>query len=157
MGRYDMSHPSAIGARLATPLLRWCALLLLCAAYLQGGFTKLIDLEGALAEMRHFGLTPPLPFAVATIVLEIAASLAILVGYYRWLAALALAAFTFAATLIANRFWDADATEQFAMMNSFFEHLGLIGAFVLVAWYDLRAAAPNGGGESAGVQHRSAA
>ncbi|MBM0108562.1 DoxX family protein [Steroidobacter sp. S1-65] len=118
------------------------ALLLLCAAYLQGGFTKLIDFEGALAEMHHFGLTPALPFAVATIALELAASAAIVIGFYRWLAALALAAFTLAATLIANRFWEAAPVEQFAMTNSFFEHLGLVGAFLLVAWYDLGAATP---------------
>jgi uncharacterized membrane protein YphA (DoxX/SURF4 family) len=102
--------------------------------------TKLVDFDGAIAEMQHFGLRPPLLFAIATIMLEIAASVAILLGYYRWLAALVLAAFTVVATLLANRFWAAAPAEQFAMMNTFFEHFGLVGAFLLVAWYDLRAA-----------------
>jgi len=53
------------------------------------------------------------------------------------LGALLLAAFTLAATFVANRFWDAPAPERFAMANAFFEHLGLVGGFVLVAWYDL--------------------
>lgn len=56
-----MTQPTMLAASLATPLVRWCGLLLLCGAYLQGGF-------------------------------------------------------------------------------SFFEHFGLVGAFLLVAWYDLRTA-----------------
>lgn len=137
-----MAPAKAFAVRLAVPIVQRAALLLICAAYLQGGFTKLFYFDGALTEMHLLGLTPALPLAVATIVLEIAASAAILVGYHRWLAAVALAAFTLAATLIANRFWDAVPAEQFAMTNSFFEHLGLVGALLLVAWYDLRAATP---------------
>ena len=29
--------------------------------------------------------------------------------------------------------------ERFAVENSFYEHLGLAGGFLLVAWHDLRA------------------
>lgn len=121
-----------------TPLIRWLCLLLLCGAYLQSGVVKIADFSGAMAETQHFGLTPPLLFAVATIVLEIAASVAILLGYYRWLAAFALAVFTGVATLLANQFWAAAPDEQFSMTNRFFEDFGLVGAFLLVAWYDLR-------------------
>jgi len=120
---------------------RWLyriALLLLCAAYLQGGLVKLIDFSGAVAEMRHFGLSPATPLAAATIVLELGASLMIVTGFGRWLGALALAAFTLAATFMANRFWSAPPESQFMMANAFFEHLGLIGGFLLVAWHDLR-------------------
>ena len=99
---------------------------------------KLIDFPGALGEMHHFGLEPAGPLAVATIVLELGASLAIILGYWRWLAALALALFTLSATFIANRFWEVPQPERFMVMNGFFEHLGLIGGFLLVAWYDLR-------------------
>jgi len=52
------------------------------------------DISGAIAEMNHFGLTPAMPFAVATILLELGASVLILTGFYRWLGALALAGFT---------------------------------------------------------------
>lgn len=113
-------------------------MLALCSAYIQGGLTKLFDLAGAIAEMNHFGLTPALPFAIATIVLELAAPLAILSGKHRWLGALALAGFTVMATFVANRFWELPPPERLMMANAFFEHLGLAGAFVFVAWHDLR-------------------
>ena len=99
----------------------------------------MIHFDAAIGEMNHFGLSPAVPFAVATLVLELGAAILILIGYYRWLAAVALAVFTFAATFVANRFWDVPEPERFMVTNAFFEHLGLAGAFVLVAWHDLHA------------------
>jgi uncharacterized membrane protein YphA (DoxX/SURF4 family) len=120
------------------PALRWIALLLLCAAYLQGGFNKAVDFDAAIAEMNHFGLAPAAPLAVAVIVLELGASALILTGFFRWLGALALGGFTLFATFVALRFWEMPQPERFMAANSFFEHLGLVGGFLLVAWHDLR-------------------
>jgi len=121
-----------------TPVLRWVALLLLCAAYLQGGLNKAMDFSAALAEMNHFGLSPAAPLAVAVIVLELGAAAMILTGFWRWLGALALAGFTLMATFVALRFWEMPQPERFMAANSFFEHLGLVGGFLLVAWHDLK-------------------
>ncbi|RAO76283.1 DoxX family protein [Dyella jiangningensis] len=121
----------------ATPVVHWLALLGLCAAYLQGGIQKVMDFNGAVAETAHFGMAPAVPVTLAVIVLELGASLAILCNRGRWLGAMALAVFTLAATFVANRFWDAPASARFGMTNAFFEHLGLVGGFVLVAWHDL--------------------
>jgi uncharacterized membrane protein YphA (DoxX/SURF4 family) len=125
-------------SQLATPAVRWIALLGLCAAYLQGGIVKLMNINDAIAEMNHFGLSPAMPFAVAVLAFELLASVAILTGYGRWLGALALGAFTVAATFMANRYWELGAPERFGVENSFYEHLGLAGGFLLVAWHDLR-------------------
>jgi uncharacterized membrane protein YphA (DoxX/SURF4 family) len=131
-------------AALARPIfgaawIRWVGLLGLCAAYLQGGFVKATDFGGAIAEMEQFGLTPAPLFAVAVIVLELVASAMILTGSWRWLGALALAAFTTMATVLALRFWELPSGhERFVAANTFFEHLGLVGGFVLVAWHDLK-------------------
>lgn len=131
-------------AALARPVfgsraLQWLAYLGLCAAYLQGGLVKLTDFAGAIGEMNHFGLAPAPVFAVLVIVLELGASALILVGRLRWLGALALGGFTLMATFIALRFWMLPAgQERFMAANSFFEHLGLAGGFLLVAWLDLQ-------------------
>lgn len=125
-------------ALLANPVIGWTALLGLCAAYIQGGLNKLLDFPGAVAEAAHFGLPLPPLTAALTIVLELGASALILAGRLRWAAALALAAFTLAATLIANRFWELPpGHERFMTANAFFEHLGLIGALVYVARADI--------------------
>jgi uncharacterized membrane protein YphA (DoxX/SURF4 family) len=57
--------------------------------------------------------------------------------------ALALAGFTLLATFIANRFWEMAGPERFMSANSFFEHLGLVGGFLLVAWHDLEQRSPS--------------
>ena len=122
-----------------SPAVRWLALLLLCAAYLQGGLNKAMDFNAAIAEMNHFGLSPAAPLAIAVIVLELGASTLILTGVLRWLGALSLAGFTLMATFVANRFWELGMPERFMVANAFFEHWGLIGGFLLVAWHDLKA------------------
>ena len=122
---------------LGSVTIRWLALLALCAAYLQGGFDKATDFAGAVAENRHFGLEPAAPLAILTIVVELGASLLILTGIQRWAGALVLAGFTLMATLVANRFWEMAQPARFMAENGFFEHIGLVGGFVLVAWHDL--------------------
>jgi len=131
-------------AAIARPVLgssaaRWIAYLGLCAAYLQGGLVKLTDFPGAVGEMVHFALSPAPLFAVLVIVLELGASVMILTGRLRWLGALGLAGFTLLATGIALRFWELPVGQaRFMAANAFFEHLGLAGGFLLVAWLDLK-------------------
>lgn len=122
----------------ATPAMRFIALLALCAAYIQGGLDKLLDFGSAVAEAQHFGLPFAPVIAGATLVTELVGAALILSGAYRWIGALWLAGFTLVATFVANRFWALPNPERFMIENAFFEHLGLVGAFLLVAWYDLR-------------------
>ncbi|CAB3628749.1 DoxX family protein [Achromobacter pestifer] len=122
---------------ITSPAVRGLALLALCGAYLQGGLVKLMDFDAAQAEMAHFGLHPAHLAAAAVILLELGACALILTGRLRWLGALALAVFTAAAALMANRYWEAPADARFMLMNAFYEHIGLAGAWVLVAWHDL--------------------
>lgn len=120
------------------PVVRFIALLGLCAAYLQGGLDKLLDFGAAVAEAQHFGLPFASAIAGATILTELAGSALVLTGVYRWLGALCLAGFTLIATFVANRFWEIPLPDRFMVENAFFEHLGLVGGFVLVACYDIR-------------------
>lgn len=129
---------AAIVPILTSPLIRLLALTALCSAYIQGPLIKILDFASAVAEMNHFGLSPAPLFAVGVIVFELLMSAMVISGVYRWAAAIALALFTFMATFLALRFWELPAGMERSMaMNGFFEHLGLVGAFVLVAWYDL--------------------
>ena len=132
-----LAPPRLLAGLLAAPVFRLLALLALCSAYLQGALTKQFDFNGALAEMAHFGLQPAPVFAVGVILFELAMSALVLSGVLRWLGALALAGFTLLATFLAFRLWELPAgMERQMMTNGFFEHLGLVGAFVLVAILD---------------------
>ena len=122
----------------AAPVTRTVALLALCSAYIQGPLTKIFDFPGAIAEMNHFGLQPAAAFAVFVIIFELTASAMVVSGVLRWAGALALSGFTLLATFIALRFWEmAPGMDRMMATNTFFEHLGLAGAFVIVAAIDL--------------------
>jgi len=130
------------GARLiaTSQTIQFIALLGLCAAFLQGGLVKLSDFGAAVAEANHFGLPFAPAVACLTIFTELVASAMILSGRYRWFGALWLAGFTVAATFVANRFWEIPLPDRFMVENAFFEHLGLVGGFAIVAAADLRKA-----------------
>jgi uncharacterized membrane protein YphA (DoxX/SURF4 family) len=125
---------------LTSPPVRWVALLALCAAYLQGGFDKAMDFAGAEAELTRFGVMPAGPFTALTIAVELGGSFLVLSGLYRWLGALCLAGLTLFASALANQFWATPGPERIALENAFFEHIGLAGGFLLVAWHDWAAA-----------------
>lgn len=113
---------------------------LLVSAYLVGGVTKLSDWPSALAEQAHFGMTPPALWAGLTIAVELIGSALILTGRLVWLGAGMLGVFTFLAALTANAFWAMPAgAERFAATNAFFEHMGLVGGFILAAILGYRA------------------
>ena len=110
------------------------ALLCLCAAYLQGGLDKLLDFPGAVAETADFGVPLPVPATLATIVTELVGSALLLMPHFQRLGALWLAGFTAVATLLADRFWTLPPGPlRIAHANGFFEHVGLIGGFLLAA------------------------
>ena len=135
-----MNAIESIAARFTTPLVHWIALLGLCAAYLQGGIVKATDFGGAIAEMEHFGLSP----AGSDRYRRDRAGVGCLGHDPHRLLPVARgpcvsAGFTLMATLIALRFWELPAGhERFMAANAFFEHLGLVGGFLLVAWHDLK-------------------
>jgi uncharacterized membrane protein YphA (DoxX/SURF4 family) len=126
--------PAFVVAILDHRLTGFLARLALVGAYLLGGIVKLADWPGAVAEQAHFGLAPPALWAAVTIAVELIGPLLILSGQLVWLGAGMLGVFTLLAAITANAFWTMPAgAERFAATNAFFEHLGLIGGFVLAA------------------------
>lgn len=126
--------PRFVTAILRDPATWFLARLALVGAYLLGGVVKLTDWPAAVAEQAHFGMTPAAFWAAVTIAVELIGPLLILSGRLVWLGAGMLGVFTLLAAITANAFWAMPAgAMRFAATNAFFEHLGLIGGFVLVA------------------------
>lgn len=128
-----VAAPSLIRRMMDWPPTGFVAHLLLVSAYLIGAATKLSDWPGAVAEQARFGMSPPAFWAALTIAVELAGPLLILSGRLVWLGAGMLGVFTLLAAIKANAFWTMAGPERFAETNAFFEHLGLVGGFILVA------------------------
>lgn len=126
--------PRFVDTILGWSVTGFVARLLLVGAYVLGGIVKLTDWPGAVAEQAHFGMNPPALWAALTIAIELIGPLLILSGRLVWLGAGMLGVFTLLAAFTANAFWTmAPGPERFGATNAFFEHLGLIGGFMLAA------------------------
>lgn len=116
---------------------RWTgflARLALVGAYLVGAVVKISDWPAAVAEQAHFGMPHPALWAALVVAVEIAGPVMILSGRLVWLGAGMLSVFTLLAAIKANAFWTMPmGQDRFMATNAFFEHLGLIGGFVLAA------------------------
>jgi uncharacterized membrane protein YphA (DoxX/SURF4 family) len=109
------------------------ARLALTSAYLLGGVTKLFRFPAAVAEQERLGLRPGWLWAGLSILIELGGSALILSGYLVWLGAGVLGVLTAIAMLTADNFWAKSGEERLTQANTFLEHLGLIGGFVLIA------------------------
>jgi len=129
-----MTTPKPIAALLRTPAFGPVSRAVLTAPYWIAGLYKLTHLPDALGEATHFGLEPAGLVVAATITVQLGGSLLLIIGRLGWLVAGALGVFTALATLIAHPYWTvADPMERFHAMNTFLEHIGLIGGFMLAA------------------------
>jgi uncharacterized membrane protein YphA (DoxX/SURF4 family) len=129
-----MLQPAFISAVLQSPIFQVLARIALTSAYWWGGIAKLLDYPAALAEAQHFGLEPAGLVVTATVAVELGGSFLLIVGRFAWLAAGALGVFTAIATVIAHAFWTVDGpAEHFRALNTFLEHIGLIGGLALAA------------------------
>lgn len=125
--------PRPIAAILDARATWFLARLTLTGPYILGGLVKLSDWQGAIAEQAHFGLQPAALFAALTIAVELVGPALILMDAMAWLGAGMLGAFTLLAAIVANGFWTMEGPARFMATNAFFEHLGLVGGFALIA------------------------
>jgi uncharacterized membrane protein YphA (DoxX/SURF4 family) len=118
--------------------VRWIALTAICVSFLHHGITRFMDFDVAVSEMERVGMLPAAPIAAAVMVLQIICSIMILTGFWRWIGALALCAFTVSASVMALPFWSMrPGLDRLMASDSFMTNLGVAGGLLLIAWYDL--------------------
>ena len=108
---------------------------LLCSAYVWSGVTKLVAFS---ATAKHFSSRFQLPAPQAAVALTVGVQLAgsamFITGWMAATAAIVLALFTMAATVVAYPFWKMTGVERSRNVETFLEHVGLAAAFLMLAW-----------------------
>lgn len=108
---------------------------LLCSAYVWSGVTKLLDFNGTAKHFANrFRLPAPRAAVALTIVVQLVGSAMIITGWHASIAAIMLAVFTMAATVIVYPFWTMTGVERSRNIETFLEHVGLAAAFLILAW-----------------------
>lgn len=132
-------HWNGRSARIAaSPAVHTTAFIALCVVYFQGALSKMLDINTALVSMDKLSVQTAVFVALLVIVFELMAAAMIISGHLRWAGALALAGCTVVITLIGLRFWNMGLGIGYNHADDVLYHsLGLVGALVFVAAYDL--------------------
>lgn len=107
------------------------ARILLTFVFWTSGLAKLLDFSANAAIMESFALYPGWAFNLATLILQLGASVMIILDRRAWLAAAALAVFTILTIPIVHPFWAKTGEEAFRDMTVALEHVSVIGGLAV--------------------------
>jgi putative oxidoreductase len=113
-------------------VLNLLARLLFAALFLPAGLSKLGGFEGTVGYIASAGLPLPQGGAALAIVVEIAGSLLLIVGFQARIAAAVLAVFTLLATVIFHAFWGAAPEQAYVQQLMFFKNIAVVGGLLLL-------------------------
>lgn len=108
------------------------ARVLLALMFLFAGIEKFTGLEGTAGYIASAGLPMPKLLALGAGVIEVAASLMLIVGWQARWAALALAGFTLLASFFFHNFWALPQDQQLTQMLFFFKNIAATGGLLMV-------------------------
>ncbi len=107
--------------------------LLLAALFLPAGISKIGGFAGTAGYIGSVGLPLPELGAAIAILVEIGGALALILGWgTRW-AALALALFTVAASVLFHNFWAMPAEQVMMQQLMFFKNIAVVGGLLVLA------------------------
>jgi putative oxidoreductase len=113
-------------------VLSLVARLLFVALFLPAGLSKLTGFEGITGYIASVGLPMPQVGAALAIVVEIAGSVALIVGFQTRIVAAVLALFTLVATMIFHAFWGAAPEQAYVQQLMFFKNIAVVGGLLLL-------------------------
>lgn len=108
------------------------ARVLLALMFILSGLSKFGGLDGTAGYIASKGLPMAGVLAVMTALVEVAAGLAIVVGFRARIAALVLAAFTLLASVLFHNFWAMPAEQQMVQQLMFMKNLSVVGGLLLL-------------------------
>ncbi len=109
--------------------------LLMAALFLPAGISKIAGFAGTVGYIASKGAPLPEAAAIIAIIVEVGGGLALILGFKARWAALALALFTLAATLMFHNYWTLPADQQMVQQLMFMKNIAVIGGLLtLAAW-----------------------
>lgn len=109
--------------------------LLLAMLFLPAGIAKIGGYAGTVGYIASKGLPLPEVGALVAIVVEVGGALALIAGFGTRFAALGLALFTLAASVVFHNYWALPADQQMVQQLMFFKNIAVVGGLLtLAAW-----------------------
>ena len=106
--------------------------ILIALLFVPAGFSKITGFSGAVGYIASQGLPMPQVLAAGTVVVEIGAGLALLIGLQARLAAGVLLIFTLLAAFVFHNFWAVPADQQMMQSINFYKNLAISGGLLFI-------------------------
>ena len=132
IGGYDMA-PNWVNAITDNRLFQILARIVLTTPFWAAFVEHGMGFGAWTGTMAHFNLNPPLLFAIFTLLTLLVGTVLVFIDKWAWLGAALLGGFTALTIPIAHAFWTMAEPQRTPEMYTAFEHVALIGAFILVA------------------------
>lgn len=116
----------------AAPTVALIGRVLLAAMFVMAGYSKIGGFDGTAAYIASVGLPFPEVLTVLTIAVEIGAGLALIVGFQARIAALLLAGFTLAASVLFHNFWAMPADQAYVQQLMFMKNISVAGGLLMI-------------------------
>ena len=107
--------------------------LLMAWIFLPAGIGKVTGFSGTVGYIASVGLPMPQAGAAVALVVEIVGGLALIAGFGTRIAALALAAFTLAASFFFHAYWAVPADQQMMQQLLFDKNIAIVGGLLVLA------------------------
>jgi putative oxidoreductase len=105
---------------------------LLVLLFLIFGWEKFTDYSGTIAYMQQVGAPMPTVATIVAIIMELFASLAIIVGIFTRPLAILLAIYTLGTALIGHHYWTMTGMAHFEGEINFYKNISIIGGCFLL-------------------------
>lgn len=105
---------------------------LLAAMFVLAGIDKISGFEGTAGYIASVGLPFSEVLTVLTIAVEIGAGLALIVGFQVRIAALLLAGFTLAASVLFHNYWAMPAEQAYVQQLMFMKNISVAGGLLMI-------------------------
>jgi putative oxidoreductase len=109
------------------------ARLLMAALFLPAGISKIGGFAGTAGYIGSVGLPMPEVGAAIAILVEVGASVLLIIGLFTRPAALVLAAFTLVASFFFHAFWSMPAEAQMMQSLMFYKNIAIVGGLLAIA------------------------
>ena len=117
-----LQNPFALLARLLMALL-----------FLPAGISKIGGFAGTAGYIGSVGLPMPEVGAAIAILVEVGASILLIIGLFTRPAALVLAIFTLVASFFFHAFWSMPAEAQMMQSLMFYKNIAIVGGLLAIA------------------------
>lgn len=107
--------------------------ILIALLFIPAGVNKITGFSGTVGYIASKGLPLPQVAAAGTIFVEVVVGLALLVGFKARYAALILAAFTIAASVIFHNFWAVPEAQKMMQQLMFTKNFAIVGGLLFIA------------------------